>query len=74
MTTTIVAAVLCAASSTTVYEATLGGSESSGEISTAQMKEILEKKTATVFDSRPAREYAVGHIPGRLRKVSLSRT
>ena len=23
------------------------------------MKQVLEKKTATVFDSRPAREYAV---------------
>ena len=30
------------------------------------MKQVLQNKTALVFDSRPAREYAVGHIPGAL--------
>jgi rhodanese-related sulfurtransferase len=65
--TSILAAVLCAATGATVYDATLGEtSEKTAEISTAEMKQILEKHTATVFDSRPAREYAVGHIPGAL--------
>jgi len=67
MMTSIVAAVLCAASGTTIYDATLAETtEKSVEISTAEMKQVLENKTAVVFDSRPAREYAVGHIPGAL--------
>jgi len=64
--TSILAALLCAASGVSVYDATLGETEKTAEVSTAEMKQILEKKTATVFDSRPAREYAVGHIPGAL--------
>lgn len=34
------------------------------EISTEELKAILEAKSATVFDARPAAEYAVSHIPG----------
>ena len=50
-----------------MYDVTLGETtEKTAEVSTTEMKQILEKKTATVFDSRPAREYAVGHIPGAL--------
>ena len=56
MMTSIVAAVLCAASGTTIYDATLAETtEKSVEISTAEMKQVLENKTAVVFDSRPAR-------------------
>ena len=65
--TGVIAAVLCAASGATVYDVTLGETtEKTAEVSTTEMKQILEKKTATVFDLRPAREYAVGHIPGAL--------
>ena len=65
--TAVIAAVLCAASGATVYDVTLGETtEKTAEVSTTEMKQIVEKKTATVFDSRPAREYAVGHIPGAL--------
>ena len=64
--TSILAAVLCAAGPATVYDATLGEAEKTAEVSTAEMKQILENKSAMVFDSRPAREYAVGHIPGAL--------
>jgi rhodanese-related sulfurtransferase len=34
------------------------------EISTQEMRSILAEKSATVFDARPFREYAVSHIPG----------
>lgn len=62
----IVALLLCAAGGT-VYEATLGETgEKTAEVSTAELKQILETKSALVFDSRPAREFAVGHIPGAL--------
>jgi rhodanese-related sulfurtransferase len=62
----VLALLLCAAGGT-VYEATLGETgEKTAEITTAEMRQILEKKSAVVFDSRPAREFAVGHIPGAL--------
>ena len=34
------------------------------EISTDELRTILAKKSATVFDARPYNEYAVSHIPG----------
>src|SRR5712691_2760897 len=36
------------------------------EISTEELRKILAGKTATVFDARPFKEYAVSHIPGAL--------
>lgn len=36
------------------------------QISTDELRHILRQKTATVFDARPYREYAVSHIPGAL--------
>lgn len=36
------------------------------EISTEELRKILGEKTATVFDARPFKEYAVSHIPGAL--------
>jgi rhodanese-related sulfurtransferase len=34
------------------------------EISTSELERILGEGSATVFDARPFREFAVGHIPG----------
>lgn len=34
------------------------------EISTEELRKILTEKSATVFDARPFKEYAVSHIPG----------
>jgi rhodanese-related sulfurtransferase len=34
------------------------------EISTAELQQILREQSATVFDARPFKEYAVSHIPG----------
>jgi len=42
------------------------GRKRAPEISTAQLREILEAKTAVVFDARSPREFATGHIPGAL--------
>lgn len=38
--------------------------ESTREISTEELERILVEKTASVLDARPAREYAISHIPG----------
>lgn len=34
------------------------------EVSTDELRQILAKKNATVFDARPFKEYAISHIPG----------
>jgi rhodanese-related sulfurtransferase len=34
------------------------------EISTQELRQILAEQSATVFDARPFKEYAVSHIPG----------
>jgi len=48
-----------------IYTATLGESGAkTGEISTEEMRRILAEKSATVFDVRPAMEFATSHIPG----------
>lgn len=36
------------------------------EISTRELRAILQQGEAVVFDARPAEEYALGHIPGSL--------
>lgn len=36
------------------------------EVSTEELRIILQEKTATVFDVRPFMEYSVSHIPGAL--------
>ncbi|MBI4758930.1 MAG: sulfur transferase [Chloroflexi bacterium] len=36
------------------------------EVSTGELRKILDQKSATVFDARPFKEYAVSHIPGAL--------
>jgi rhodanese-related sulfurtransferase len=48
-----------------IHSATLGESGSkTQEISTDDLRRILTDKTATVFDVRPAMEFATSHIPG----------
>jgi rhodanese-related sulfurtransferase len=67
--TAIVATLLVAAGAApaSVFEATLNeGAQKTAEVSFAEMKDILAGNKAVVFDARPAREYAVGHIPGAL--------
>lgn len=36
------------------------------EVSTSEVRQILAERSATVFDARPFREYAISHIPGAL--------
>jgi len=51
--------------SATVFQATLGETGArTAEVSTQEMRQILAARSATVFDSRPHLEYAIGHIPG----------
>jgi rhodanese-related sulfurtransferase len=67
--TAIVATLLVAAgtSPASVFDAKLNEpGQKTAEVSFAEMKEILAGEKAVVFDARPAREYALGHIPGAL--------
>ena len=43
-----------------------GGGVSTREIETVELQAILSTGAATVLDARPAREYAISHIPGAL--------
>lgn len=48
-----------------IYQATLMEPDpKTPEISTEEMQKILKNKTATVFDARPFREFAISHIAG----------
>jgi rhodanese-related sulfurtransferase len=59
--------VLAAQRAATIDHAVLGElDERAPEISTTQLRRILEERSATVFDARPFLEYAVSHIPGAL--------
>ena len=50
-----------------VHQATLMESDQkTKEVSTEELRKILADKSATVFDARPFREYAVSHIPGAI--------
>jgi rhodanese-related sulfurtransferase len=50
-----------------VYEATLEEQgQPTPEISTDELRAILSKPGAIVFDARPQQEYAVAHIPGSI--------
>lgn len=56
-----------AESSVNIYHATLMESnQKTPEISTKEMQKILEEKSATVFDPRSFKEYAIDHIPGAI--------
>jgi rhodanese-related sulfurtransferase len=59
--------VLVAQSAATIDHAVLGELEDRApEISTSQLRTILDERSATVFDARPFLEYAISHIPGAL--------
>ncbi len=49
-----------------IHEAILQDQGRTPEISTDEMKAILSKGDAIVFDARPQNEYAIAHIPGSL--------
>ena len=52
---------------TSVYEATLEEQgQKTPELATDELKAILARKSALVFDARASEEYAVAHIPGSL--------
>src|SRR5437868_2088332 len=56
---------LSAQSAPNIHSATLGESNpKTAEISTEELRHILADKSATVFDVRPATEFAISHIPG----------
>jgi rhodanese-related sulfurtransferase len=48
-----------------IHEATLLESDQkTKEISTEELRSILAERSATIFDARPFKEYAISHIPG----------
>ena len=49
-----------------IYQVTLQEKEKTPELSTDELRQILAQKSATVFDARPPKEYAISHIPGSL--------
>jgi rhodanese-related sulfurtransferase len=56
-----------AQSSASVFQATLMESEQrTKEVSTDELRRILAEKSATVFDARPFKEFAISHIPGAI--------
>jgi len=58
-------ALPAAAAAATIADATLSEPGATTlEISTAELRAILAEGTAVVFDARPPREFALGHIPG----------
>jgi len=66
--TSLVAADLVAAQTAkTVVQATLEEpNQKTSEVSTEELRQILANGTASVFDARPPREYALSHIPGAI--------
>jgi rhodanese-related sulfurtransferase len=51
----------------TVFDTTLGETnQTTAEVSTQELKEIIKRGDAVVLDARPPLEYAVSHIPGAL--------
>src|SRR4051812_42180718 len=54
-----------AQSSGSIHQATLMETDQkTKEVSTEELRHILADKSATVFDARPFKEYAISHIPG----------
>ena len=48
-----------------IHQATLAETgQKTSEVSTEEFRRILMEKTATVFDARPFKEFAISHIPG----------
>ena len=51
--------------SANIHQATLlEADQKTKEVSTDELRTILAERSATVFDARPLREYAISHIPG----------
>lgn len=51
----------------TIHQATLmEADQKTNEVSTEELRRILIDRSAVVFDARPAKEYAISHIPGAL--------
>ncbi len=59
-------AALAASASLNIYQATLREKEKTPEVNTEELRQILAQKSATVFDARLPKEYAISHIPGAL--------
>jgi len=60
-------AALAAAVRPSVYEAVSGEQgHTTPEISTDELKALLARSSAMVFDARPENEYALAHIPGSI--------
>ncbi|MDE3089920.1 MAG: sulfur transferase [Chloroflexota bacterium] len=53
-----------------VFQGTLLEKEKTPEVSTDELRQILAQKSATVFDVRPAKEFAISHIPGAVNATS----
>ena len=50
-----------------IHQATLQESDQkTKEISTEELRSVLADNSATVFDARPFKEYAISHIPGAI--------
>ncbi len=58
------AIVLAVAAVSFLFVAPAAYCQSGTEVSTAQVKDILATGKAHVFDVRPAKEYAIAHVPG----------
>lgn len=52
------------AQGTSIFQATLGETEPTGEVSTEELRRILVDGSAVVLDSRSRAQYAAGHVPG----------
>ncbi len=54
-----------AQTSPNIFQATLAEpGQKTPEISTEELRKVVSAKSATLFDARPFKEYAVSHIPG----------
>ena len=61
------AAPVAAETPKTINQATLEEpNQKTPEVSTEELRRILDDGSAAVFDARPPKEYAISHIPGAL--------
>ena len=57
--------IVTSQSPVSIHQATLMETDQkTKEVSTEELRKILLERTATVFDARPFKEYAISHIPG----------
>jgi rhodanese-related sulfurtransferase len=63
----LITVTVLAQSAPSIQTATLGErGAKTPEISTEELRHVLEEKSATVLDVRPALEFAISHIPGSI--------